>query len=69
VYAQLKAHVTKSITAVNDVIARIEPRNAPRSGESIHLRVREESILLFDVDSGARIGAQTAPAPQAATVA
>jgi multiple sugar transport system ATP-binding protein len=69
VYAQLKAHVTKSITAVNDVIARIEPRNAPRSGESIHLRVKEESILLFDIDSGARIGAQTAPAPQAATVA
>ncbi len=69
VYAQLKAHVTKSITAVNDVIARIEPRSAPRSGDSIHLRVREDSILLFDVDSGARIGAQNAPAPQAATVA
>jgi multiple sugar transport system ATP-binding protein len=69
VYAQLKAHVTKSITAVNDVIARIEPRSAPRSGEHIHLRVKEESILLFDVESGARIGAQSAPAPQAATVA
>jgi multiple sugar transport system ATP-binding protein len=69
VYAQLKAHAGKSITAVNDVIARIEPRNAPRSGEGIHLRVKEESILLFDVDSGARIGAQTAPAPQAASVA
>jgi multiple sugar transport system ATP-binding protein len=69
VYAQLKAHVTKSITAVNDVIARIEPRSAPRSGEHIHLRVKEESILLFDVESGARIGAQSAPAPQAATAA
>jgi multiple sugar transport system ATP-binding protein len=69
VYAQLKAHVSKSITAVNDVIARIEPRSAPRSGEAIHLRVREESILLFDVESGARIGAQRAPAPQAATAA
>jgi multiple sugar transport system ATP-binding protein len=69
VYAQLKAHVTKSITAVNDVIARIEPRSAPRSGDNIHLRVKEESILLFDVESGARIGAQPAPAAQAATVA
>ncbi len=69
VYAQLKAHVTKSITAVNDIIARIEPRNAPRSGENIHLRVKEDSILLFDSDTGTRITTQTAPTPQAATAA
>jgi multiple sugar transport system ATP-binding protein len=69
VYAQLKAHVTKSITAVNDIIARIEPRNAPRSGENIHLRVKEDSILLFDSDTGTRITTQSAPTPQAATAA
>ena len=68
-YAQLKAHVTKSITAVNDVIARIEPRNAPRSGENIHLRVKQDSILLFDSETGTRITTQTTPTPQAANAA
>jgi multiple sugar transport system ATP-binding protein len=57
VYAQLAAHVNKSVTAVNDVIARVEPRSAPRSGDKIHLRVREESILLFNIETGLRIGA------------
>jgi multiple sugar transport system ATP-binding protein len=69
VYAQLAAHVTQSVTAVNDIIARVEPRSAPRSGDTIHLRVREESILLFDTQTGNRIGAQTAPTAVAASVA
>jgi len=69
VYAQLAAHVTQSVTAVNDIIARVEPRTAPRSGDTIHLRVREESILLFDVESGARIGVEAAPMAVAAPVA
>jgi multiple sugar transport system ATP-binding protein len=64
VYAQLADHVTSSVSAVNDVIARVEPRNEPRSGERINLRVREGSILLFDAVSGARIGAEI-PAPAA----
>ncbi len=54
VYAQLAAHFDRSVTAVSDIIARVEPRSAPRSGERIHLRVREESILLFDSKSGER---------------
>jgi multiple sugar transport system ATP-binding protein len=62
VYAQLADHVTTSVTAVNDVIARVEPRDEPRSGERINLRVRPGSILLFDAQSGARIGAEL-PAP------
>jgi multiple sugar transport system ATP-binding protein len=69
VYAQLAAHVTQSVTAVNDIIARVEPRTAPRSGDTIHLRVREESILLFDVESGKAIGAEAAPTAVAASVA
>jgi multiple sugar transport system ATP-binding protein len=69
VYAQLAAHVNRSVTAVNDVIARVEPRGAPRSGEKIHLRVREESILLFDVETGLRIGVEAAPPVAAAGVA
>jgi multiple sugar transport system ATP-binding protein len=63
VYAQLADHVTTSVTAVNDVIARVEPRNEPASGERIHLRIKEEeSILLFDAESGVRIGAESASA-------
>jgi multiple sugar transport system ATP-binding protein len=69
VYAQLAAHVTESVTAVNDVIARVEPRGAPRSGDTIHLRVREESILLFEVESGERIGVEAAPVAVAASAA
>ena len=60
VYAQLADHERQSVTAVNDVIARIEPRNEPTTGEKIHLRVRDNSILLFDAGSGVRLGAETA---------
>ena len=69
VYAQLAAHVNTSVTAVNDVIARVEPRSAPRSGDKIHLRVREESILLFNKETGLRIGVEAAPQVAAANVA
>ena len=57
VYAQLAANVDSSVTAVNDVIARVEPRAEPRSGEQIHLGVREDALLLFDAETGIRIGA------------
>jgi multiple sugar transport system ATP-binding protein len=60
VYAQLADHVTDSVTAVNDLIARVERRSEPSSGERIHLRVRDDSILLFDAESGIRIGVDTA---------
>jgi multiple sugar transport system ATP-binding protein len=65
VYAQLAAHRNQSVTAVNDIIARVEPRSAPGSGDAIHLRVREEAILLFDADSGLRITADAAPVASA----
>ena len=59
VYTQLADHERQSVTAVNDVIARIAPRNEPRTGEKIHLHVRDNSILLFDAGSGVRLGAET----------
>jgi multiple sugar transport system ATP-binding protein len=65
VYAQLADNVTSSVTGVNDVIARVEPRSEPRSGTRINLCVRAGSILLFDAVSGARIGAEI---PAAAAV-
>jgi multiple sugar transport system ATP-binding protein len=55
VYAQLADRVRASLTAVNDVIARIEPRYEPKTGDKIHLRVKEHAILLFDSESGVRI--------------
>jgi multiple sugar transport system ATP-binding protein len=58
VYAQLADHVRESVTAVNDVIARVEPRHEPKTGDRIHLRVKENAILLFDAETGLRIGAQ-----------
>jgi multiple sugar transport system ATP-binding protein len=60
VYAQLADHARESVTAVNDLIARVEPRNEPRTGERIYFRVREESLLLFDAESGDRIGVKAA---------
>jgi multiple sugar transport system ATP-binding protein len=67
VYAQLADQVNRSVTAVNDIIARVEPRSAPASGDKIHLRVKEESILLFETESGARIGAEAPMAAAAPT--
>jgi multiple sugar transport system ATP-binding protein len=55
VYAQLADRVRESVTAVNDVIARIEPRYEPKTGDKIHLRVKDHAILLFDAESGVRI--------------
>jgi multiple sugar transport system ATP-binding protein len=69
VYAQLAAHASGSVTAVNDIIARVEPRSAPRSGDTIHLQVRDQSILLFDIETGARIQAAAAATPQPTAVA
>ena len=64
VYAQLADHDRQSVTAVNDVIARVEPRKEPKTGERINLRAKDDSILLFDTVSGARIGVDI-PAPAA----
>ena len=55
VYAQLADHRDRSVTAPSDVIARVLPSSAPASGDLIHLRVREGTMLLFDIESGARI--------------
>jgi multiple sugar transport system ATP-binding protein len=65
VYAQLADHTRSSGIAVNDVIARVEPRTAPASGDRVHLRVREESILLFDPETSMRITVNGASAPAA----
>jgi multiple sugar transport system ATP-binding protein len=55
VYAQMADHRDRSVTAPSDVIARVLPSSAPATGDLIHLRVQEGTMLLFDVESGARI--------------
>jgi multiple sugar transport system ATP-binding protein len=56
VYAQLAERADRSLTAISDVIIKIEPRFEPASGDLINLRVKDGAMLLFDVASGARLG-------------
>jgi multiple sugar transport system ATP-binding protein len=39
-----------------DVIARVDPRNTPKLGEVVRLKIRPEEIHAFHADSGERIG-------------
>lgn len=55
VYAEPTEYVNPSLAAVNDIIARVDPRNVPAKGDLIHLRAREGSALFFDSQTGARI--------------
>jgi multiple sugar transport system ATP-binding protein len=56
VYAQLADRFDRSLTAESDIIARTEPRGAPSIGDQVDLRVGDGAILLFDHESGLRIG-------------
>ena len=55
VYCQLAEGARDTVTAAPDIIVRIDPNRAPRSGETIKLHVKEGSALLFDAATGARI--------------
>ena len=54
-YAQIDDGRDRSVTAPDDLIARVEPRSAPRNGDRINLRVKDGALLLFDAESGGRI--------------
>jgi len=55
VYASLPDDVGSSVTAVSNIIARVEPGSAPENGDLIHLRIKDGAIFFFDAESGARI--------------
>jgi multiple sugar transport system ATP-binding protein len=55
IYSQLAENVSESLTATADIVARVDPHSAPKAGEKIELHVKAGSVLLFDVESGARI--------------
>jgi multiple sugar transport system ATP-binding protein len=58
-YAQLEHTLRRTtLSAVPDFIVRVDPKTAPKVGSGIKLHVKEESMLLFDVESGARITAE-----------
>jgi multiple sugar transport system ATP-binding protein len=55
-YAQLEHTARRSaLAAAPDFIVRVDPKSAPRVGSRIELHVKRESMLLFDIESGARI--------------
>jgi multiple sugar transport system ATP-binding protein len=55
VYSQLSENADGALTRAPDLIMRVDPSNAPSSGDKIELHVKEGTMLLFDADSGARI--------------
>jgi multiple sugar transport system ATP-binding protein len=58
VYAYLAENFdTAGVTAASDLIARVEPHDAPAIGDRISLRVKGGAMLLFDADSGERLTA------------
>ena len=61
VYAQIGEHVDSSVTAESDVVVRVDPKAQPPIGSRIHLRVKEDSVLLFDAASGERVAARRPP--------
>jgi multiple sugar transport system ATP-binding protein len=54
VYASLP-DVGSSVTAVSNIIARVEPGAAPENGAVIHLRIKDGAIFFFDAESGTRV--------------
>jgi multiple sugar transport system ATP-binding protein len=55
VYAQVADGRGRSVTALNDLIARVAPRDAPEKGQRVDLRPRDGAVLLFDIQSGVRV--------------
>ena len=56
VYAHLADSATAGLNVQRGIIVRLAPHVAPRSGELIHLGVKDRSMLFFDADTGLAIG-------------
>jgi multiple sugar transport system ATP-binding protein len=55
VYSQLAENADAAVTKAPDIIMRVDPNDAPKSGDKIQLHVKEGTMLLFDAQTGARI--------------
>ena len=56
VYASLEHTAARQDgTSIPDVVVRVDPKSAPSSGSRIGLRIRGDSVVLFDGNSGLRV--------------
>jgi multiple sugar transport system ATP-binding protein len=55
VYASFAGRETAAITQGHDLVVRVDPRQTPKPGDTVHLRVREGELHLFDTGTGARL--------------
>ncbi len=56
IYARLEhTAADRSGEETPDFVVRVDPKSAPPSGRRIELHIQQESVQLFDADTGARI--------------
>jgi len=55
IYAQLDQPAAPTLTVTPDLVVRVDPSVVVKAGDRIILRVKDDSMLLFNADSGARI--------------
>jgi multiple sugar transport system ATP-binding protein len=55
IYGQMAGNVSESITASPEIVVRVAPTVVVKIGDRIALRVKDDSMLLFDAVSGVRI--------------
>jgi multiple sugar transport system ATP-binding protein len=57
VYAQLSEHASSAFTLAPDLVVRVDPSAQVKTGDTIRVRVKADTMLLFDAESGVRIAA------------
>jgi multiple sugar transport system ATP-binding protein len=55
VYASFAGHESAAITEGHDIVVRVDPRQVPRPGDTVRLRVRAGELHLFDTATGTRL--------------
>jgi multiple sugar transport system ATP-binding protein len=55
VYASFAGRESAAITEGHDIVVRVDPRQTPRPGDTIHLRVRTGELHLFGTATGSRL--------------
>jgi multiple sugar transport system ATP-binding protein len=55
VYASFAGHESAAITEGHDIVVRVDPRQTPRPGDTVHLCVRPGELHLFDAATGSRL--------------
>ena len=58
IYAQMANEVGETTVVAPEIVVRVAPTVVVKSGDRITLRVKDDSMLLFDAESGLRIARQ-----------